>query len=126
MSSCCCPPTPADLEPLNSYVPLQLALNEFADLTWAEFQSTRLGLKPELQRTLSASNEEGSGLHPGPFIYEDTKVRRRRSNGLQVNQALPIDTNGIYSNAVARWHEVANPHHMPGPPQPLPAGRRIH
>lgn len=95
-------------------MPSQLALNEFADLTWAEFQSARLGLKPELQRTLSASNEEGSGLHPGPFIYEDTKVRKRRSNGLQVKQALPIDTNSMYSNTVPRWHDCESaPHAWP-------------
>lgn len=40
---CCAPPLPA-----------QLALNAFADLTWEEFKSTRLGFKGEAAKELRA------------------------------------------------------------------------
>ena len=48
-----------------------MALNEYADLSWAEFQRVKLGLNPDLikPRPLSASNEL--------FMYEGTPLEEK-------------------------------------------------
>ncbi|KAG1674682.1 hypothetical protein FOA52_007206 [Chlamydomonas sp. UWO 241] len=52
-----------------------MALNEFADLTWEQFASTRLGLNPDLLANRNDLLAASSARVPGPFMHADAEIK---------------------------------------------------